>query len=87
MQCLLLQDFDVQRAACLRGKKKNSSFKYESKANSSAKQCKQKREQLQGKLGQQWEVRQNSDPVRYGMTSQLRCVWASRTKKVPGKTA
>ena len=26
-------------------------------------------------------VRQSSDPVRYGMTSQLRCVWASRTWK------
>jgi len=36
--------------------KNNSSFKYEPKANSSAKQCKQKRERLKGKLGQQWEV-------------------------------
>lgn len=45
MQCLdlHLQDFDVQRAACLRGEEKNFFFKYESKVNSSAKQCKQKR--------------------------------------------
>jgi len=59
MHCLdlHLQDFDVQRAVCLRGEEKNNFFlKYESKGNSRAKQCKQKRGRLKGKLGQQWEV-------------------------------
>jgi len=89
MQCLdfLLQDFDVQRAACLRGRKKttppsNTSPKPTAAQNSANRSVNDSRENWDssGKWPNK-RVRHDSDPVHYGMTSQLRCVWASRTKK------